>query len=167
MLFVSAGARCAAARRRPALVELRRFDADISAMALSPQGRLAVALGGQRVLVLDGPTAPSSRVWTPPAASALHAVNALAFDGEDRLLVSDGSADIAPEHWCHDLMEHGRSGRVLRWTSTTAPARELLAAELALCLRRAAAAGGAVLVSESWRHRVVRVDGARRGRARW
>src|SRR6478609_5736278 len=32
--------------------ELRRFDAAITAIALSPQGKLAVALAGQRVLVL-------------------------------------------------------------------------------------------------------------------
>src|SRR3954469_17064524 len=34
-------------------VELRRFDAAITAIAASAGGKLAVALGGQRVLLLD------------------------------------------------------------------------------------------------------------------
>src|SRR5262252_7836490 len=34
-------------------VEVRRFDAAITAIALSAAGRVAVALAGQRVLVLD------------------------------------------------------------------------------------------------------------------
>src|SRR6185295_12443477 len=34
-------------------VELRRFDAPVTALALGTRGRIAVALAGRRVLVLD------------------------------------------------------------------------------------------------------------------
>ncbi len=136
-------------------VELRRFDATVTAIALGAQGRVAVALAGQRVLVLDDRGAELARLDTL-GAERLHAVNALAFDREDALLVSDGSLRFAPAQWCHDLMTRGRSGRVARWRFASAGV-ELLGEG-----RRHAfgvlAQDGAVLHSESWRHRVMRTD---------
>jgi hypothetical protein len=136
-------------------VELRRFDATLTAIALSPQGDLAVALAGQRVLVLDDRGAELARLDTL-GAERLHAVNALAFDGEDTLLVSDGSLRFAPAQWCHDLMTRGRSGRVARWRFRQAGV-ELLARGQRHAFG-VLARGGAALHSESWRHRVMRTD---------
>lgn len=138
------------------LVELRRFDADISALALSAQGRLAVGLGGRRVLVLDGLDGSELARLDSAAGQPLVAVNGLAFLGEDRLLLTDGSATRGPAQWCHDLMEHGRSGRLLRWPFAGSQV-EVLAHHLHHAFG-ALALGDAVLVSESWRHRVMRVQ---------
>jgi hypothetical protein len=135
------------------LVEVRRFDADISALALSAQGRLAVALGGKRVLVLDGPDGAELARLEAPAGQALVAANALAFDGEDQLLISDGSAEYGNAQWCHDLMSHGRSGGVQRWSIGSAKA-ERIAQGLHHAFGVLPAAGG-LLFSESWRHRVM------------
>jgi hypothetical protein len=137
------------------LVEVRRFDADVSALALSGQGRLAVALNGSRVLVLDAVDGAELARLDAPAGRQLVAANGLAFDGEDHVLVSDGSATRSPAQWCHDLMDHGRSGRVLRWHIGSGQV-ELLAQELHHAFG-ALAQGDGVLVSESWRHRVVRI----------
>src|SRR5262245_48454271 len=95
-------------------VEVRRFDAPVTALALSAQGRIAVALGGRRVLVHDAGGAEIARLDSL-GSERLHSVNAVAFDGEEALLVSDGSLRFAPAQWCHDLMTLGRSGRVARW----------------------------------------------------
>jgi len=135
--------------------ELRRFDAAITAIALSARGRVAVALAGQRVLVLDSAGAERARLDTL-GAERLHAVNALAFDGEDALLLTDGSLRFAPAQWCHDLMTEGHSGRVARWRFANAHVTLLARAQ-----RHAfgvLAQGDAVLHSESWRHRVMRTD---------
>jgi hypothetical protein len=70
--------------------------------------------------------------------------------------VSDGSLRFAPAQWCHDLMTLGSSGRVARWRFGSAAVEQLASGQryafgvLAL--------DGAVLHSESWRHRVVRTD---------
>lgn len=137
------------------LVEVRRFDAAISAIALGAQGRVAVALAGQRVLVLDARGAELARLDTL-GAERLHSVNALCFDGADALLLSDGSLQFAPAQWCHDLMTRGRSGRVARWRFASAGI-ELLARGQRHAFG-VLAHGGAVLHSESWRHRVMRTD---------
>jgi hypothetical protein len=143
-----------------ALAEDRRFDADITAVALSRSGRLAVALGGKRVLVLDadgGRVAQLEQVTGQP----LHCVNALAFESDDRLVFSEGSQRRGPDQWCHDLMELGASGRVARWEiagGQTVP----LVQGLGHAFGVLPTAGG-VLVSESWRHRVLRIgEGAAR-----
>ena len=141
--------------RGSALVERRRFDDDISAVALSPQGRLAVALQGRRVLLFDTLDGAETARLDTAAGQPLMAANALAFDGEEQLLLSDGSSRHGPNHWCHDLMELGRSGRVLRWNLVDS--RTELVAGDAHHAFGVLATDRAVLFSESWRHRVVRV----------
>jgi hypothetical protein len=137
------------------LTEVRRFDAAITAIALSARGRIAVALGGQRVLLLDGSGAEIARLDTL-GSQRMHAANALAFEGEDVLLVSDGSQDHAPAHWCHDLMARGRSGRVARW-SFRGSGVEVLAQGQAYAFGVLSQVD-AVLHSESWRHRILRTN---------
>lgn len=140
-----------------ALVEARRFDADITALALRPSGRLAVALAGRQVLVFESDGRSLAQIEVL-AGQPLRGVDALAFDGDDALLLSEGSQHRAPGQWCHDLMELGRSGRVARWKIANGAA-ELLAQGLGYAfgvLPDAAVAGG-VLVAESWRHRVLRL----------
>jgi Strictosidine synthase len=135
------------------LIEVRRFDDDISAMALSPAGRLAVALGGRRVLLLNSVNGTEVARLESPAGRPLVAANALAFDDEDQLLVTDGSAQHGPAQWCHDLMALGRSGRVLRWHIGSGRV-DLLAADLQFAFGVLPTQGG-MLFSESWQHRVV------------
>ncbi|MBS0447402.1 MAG: strictosidine synthase [Proteobacteria bacterium] len=135
-------------------VEARRFDAEITALAVR-RGNVAVALGGRRIDVIapDGSTASLSTLVGRPLAC----VNALAYAGDDELVFSDGSQRNGPEAWCRDLMELGRGGRAGRW-SIGMP----MAAELAHGLRYAYGIlpqGDGVLVSESWRHRVVQTGG--------
>jgi hypothetical protein len=138
-------------------VEVRRFDAAITAIALSASGQSAVALAGQRVLALDDRGAEIARL-DALGADRLHAVNALAYEGEETLLISDGSLRFAPPQWCHDLMSHGRSGRVARWRFGNGGIEPI--AQDQHYAFGVLAQGGAVLHSESWRHRVLRTDAA-------
>lgn len=140
-----------------ALVEVRRFDADITALALRPSGRLAVALAGRQVRVLDRDGRPLAQLEALDG-QPLRCVDALAFDGDEALLIADGSQRCGPDQWCRDLMELGRSGRVARWTIPTGQT-ELLAQGLGYAFGVLPVAGG-VLVAESWRHRVLRLGPA-------
>jgi hypothetical protein len=62
-----------------------------------------------------------------------------------------------PLQWCHDLMERGHSGRVARWRFN-ANASQLLADRQRYAFGVLPLGGGALLHSESWRHRIVRTD---------
>jgi hypothetical protein len=132
--------------------EQRRFDADISALAFSRQGRLAVGIGGKQVQVLGADGAVQATLDSL-AGKPLCCLNALAWDGEEALLFTDGSTRRGPAQWSHDLMELGHSGRAGRWWLPSGAA-ELLADGLAYGYGVLPGAGG-VLLSESWGHRVL------------
>lgn len=131
-------------------VELRRLDAPISALAMSTEGQLAVALDGRRIEVLDAAGAHVARL------DGLRCVNALAWEDAGTLLFSEGSRTHGPAQWCHDLMTLGRSGRAARWRVQAKDA-EPLAGDLEYAFG-ALPAAGSVLIAESWRHRVLKRD---------
>jgi hypothetical protein len=136
-------------------VELRRFDAPISALAMSPGGRLAVALDGRRIEVFDAGGASVARLDTL-AGQPLRSANALAWQDEDALLFSDGSREHGPAQWSHDLMTLGHSGRAGCWRLSAKDA-EPLAEGLGYAFGVLPQAGS-VLIAESWRHRVLKRD---------
>jgi hypothetical protein len=142
-----------------AATEVRTFDRAISALTALPDGGLAVALGGREVRVFSDPSAQKPYAVF---ASGLNAVNALAPGPDGTLLATDGSGTRGVDQWAWDLLEHGRSGRVLALDPATGATRTL-AGGLGYAFG-ARAAGGQVLVSESWRHRLiaVRPDGPTR-----
>jgi sugar lactone lactonase YvrE len=138
-------------------VLLRKFDTDISAIAVRGRGLLAVALGGKqvRVMHLNDDTLNDFATLDSAASAPLVCVNALAFDGDDQLVFSEGSQRNAPDAWCRDLMELGKSGRVCRWNHRTGTVTELargLAYAYGVLVQ-----GDSVNVSESWRHRVTSI----------
>jgi Strictosidine synthase len=139
---------------------VRQFDRPVTALCCLPDGRIAVALDGREVQVFATPSA-SSAVMTI-ADPSMHAINALAPGPRGTLVATDGSTTRPCGQWVHDLMDRGRTGRVLVLDLSTGSVRPLVSG-----LRYAfgvCAAGEEVLVSESWRHRLVAVapDGRRR-----
>ncbi len=138
---------------------LQRFDATISAIAAHPTGRVAVALAGRQVRVFASRDDVLKDVATFDrcAGTPLVCVNALAFDGPEQLVFSEGSQRHGPDDWCRDLMTLGATGRVGRWRH----GQGAEATELASGLRHAYGVlptADGVRVSESWRHRVLNVD---------
>ena len=143
----------------PAATTLRSFDRPISALAVLPSGGLAVALGGTEVRIYHdiAAEAPSSTF-----AGEMHAVNALALAPDGTLIATDGSSLRGVGDWARDLMELGETGRVLRLDPKTASVKQI-AGKLSYAFG-AAASGSGVLVSESWRHRLMSIapDGTRK-----
>lgn len=138
---------------------VRTFERPISALAVPRSGGLAVALGGTEVQIYDDTAAKSpASVFT----GELHAVNALAPAPDGTLIATDGSSLRGVADWARDLMELGETGRVFRLDPKTRSVRQI-AGQLGYAFG-AAANGSDVLVSESWRHRLVSIapDGSRR-----
>ncbi len=135
--------------------EVQRFDRPVTALACLPGGGLAVALDGKEVRIVGGPH--DGKSWQD-VAGALVSVNAISATPDGKLLVTEGSRHQPYQNWCHDLMELGKTGRLLELDPASGGGREL-ARDLGFAYG-ACQVGGGAWVSESWRHRVRQVGGA-------
>lgn len=152
-LFVAEGSRVVKLAAMAA-IPVRTFDKPITALACLPGGGFAVALAGREVRVyarLDD--AEPRALFT---GSGMRAVNALAPSPDGALIATDGSTNLDAEDWARDLLERGRSGRVLRLDPATGEVK-VIASRLRYAFG-ASAANGLLLVSESWRHRVIAIS---------
>jgi hypothetical protein len=120
---------------------------EVTALAVSPLGRLAVAAVGAGVTL--GGTAVK-------ALANLSCITALAFEGEDVLWIAIGSTVNAYADWSRDFLELRRAGQVLRFD---------IASEKLVCVadrlgfpRGILARDGGVTVSEAWTQRLIRID---------
>lgn len=82
---------------------------------------------------------------------------AVIFSDPGTLVVASGATTGKASDWRRDLMQLGRSGSVWKFDIASGKG-ERMADGLAWPSGLAAAPGGAVYVSESWRHRVLRLD---------
>ena len=140
--------------------EVRRFDRPVTALCCLPGGGIAVALDGREVRVFAAPAAPDPAMTF--ADPAVNAINALSPGANGTLVATDGSTTRPTGQWVHDLMERGRTGRVLVLDIASGRIRTI-ASGLHYGFG-ACAADDAVFVSESWQHRVIAIapDGSRR-----
>ena len=133
--------------------EIRRFEQPITAFCGLPRGQLAVALGGSEIRVFASPQ--GSDAGKVIAGNGMRAVNALAATPDGSLLATDGSVDEPYQDWARDLLNRGRSGRLLVVNSETG---EIKVRASGLHYAFGVAPGASeVLVSESWRHRLVAI----------
>ena len=134
--------------RKPKAVE--NFSAPITALAHGEDGTWAVALETGAVMVRQAKGA-----WREVAQ--LRCPVALAFGAGQFLYVCNGSEEHPASAWANDLMGKGSTGSVWR-LALHAGEKDKLAGNLAFPFGLAVDhAGGRLLVSESWRHRVVAV----------
>lgn len=130
------------------------FDSDVTALAISPRGRIAAALAEGRVVVLDGDGSGPTRETL--AGVSIGCVTAMAFASEDELLLTQGSASRTSAQWKRDLMERRCDGSVWR-VGLGNGSRTRLAAGLGWPYGVVIASDGRLVVSESWRHRLVSI----------
>ncbi len=152
-LFASSGTRLvriALQNGTAAAEELRAFPAPITFLACTTGGRIAVGIAGSGVS-LGGPEGWSDCALPDDMAAAM---TAAVFLPDGRLALCLGSRSNATDAWKRDLMEQGRSGRVILLDPASGKTR-LLAEGLAYPNGIALLADGALAVSESWRHRVL------------
>jgi hypothetical protein len=156
-LVLSSGDRVLALEPRTGtLQEVHRFDATVTALALSAAGDLAIGLdnGGLGLMPRDG--APREL----PATANLACPTALAFDGSGALYVAQGSARHRPSDWAVDLMSKNAFGSIWRIDLAGSGSAALVVQGLAFP-NGLLAWKNQVIVAESWRHRLVALsDGA-------
>jgi hypothetical protein len=116
------------------------------AIAIARQGTLAIR-GGRH----DG------KSFTQVGNSPLLCPTALAFDGPDSIILCLGSSANPAHEWKRDLLELNASGSVWRLDLRSGSGAKL-ADGLAWPSGVVKEPAGALLVSEGWRHRVLRVD---------
>jgi len=140
-------------------VEVWCAPAQISCLAVDSKGAVAAGIDGVGIDIRGGShnghqirLSPSGQLSCPTAA--------LFFD-EDTLIVASGSARHKAADWKSDLMNRGASGTVWRFDLRTGKAN-LVGDRLAFPFGLARASGDDILVSEAWRHRIIRF-GARPG----
>ncbi|MBN9217001.1 MAG: hypothetical protein J0I79_03515 [Mesorhizobium sp.] len=133
----------------PVVVET--CQSPVTALALSPSGELTVGLESGKLLV-------AGREVSLPAG--VRCITALAYAEDGTLWLANGSADHAPSQWAADLMKKGASGSL--WARAPGGDFRKVAGDIAFPYGLHPV-GGDVLVSESWRHQLLRVgaDGKR------
>lgn len=124
------------------------FAGVVTAMAAGPSGIVA-AVEGAGLVRLDG---AGNRVAKLDLAT--HCVTAIAVDADGQVYFAIGSAAHSANEWYRDLMERGASGSLHRWDGQGGAVR--IAGDLAFPAGLAVDARGGLLVSEAWRHRILR-----------
>ena len=148
-LLVSSGnaVLAVAAGSEPAVVET--FQSPVTALAISPTGELTVGLENGKLLI-------AGKEVSLPAE--LMCITALAYAGDGTLWLANGSAQHLPSQWAADLMKKGASGSLWR-CGPGGIGFQRIAGYVAFPYGLHPI-GNDVLVSESWRHQLVRFDGA-------
>lgn len=141
-----------AAETEPKVVET--FASRITALALSSSGELTVGLESGKLLI-------GGQEISLPAG--VRCITALAYAEDGTLWMANGSLDHTPSQWAADLMKKGASGSLWKRDPAGGDFRKV-AGDLAFPYGLHPV-GGDVLVSESWRHQLVRLDGATGSRA--
>jgi len=131
----------------PKVVET--FQAPVTALAQSPSGELTVGLETGKLLV-------GGKDLSLPAD--LRSISALAYADDGTLWLANGSAEHSPSQWAADLMKRGASGSLWKQDAAGGDFRRV-ASNIAFPYGLYPI-GRDVLVSESWRHQLVRFDGA-------
>ena len=156
-LYFSQGDKLMALDRRgdpPRLVET--FPSVISALAASADGRLAIGLDDGGVVIRGTPEGAGGDSVQLPSATA--SPTALSFTADGSLLVCIGSMVNRASDWKRDLMMLGSSGAVWR-IPKNGGTTHVLGEGMAFPIGATEDPGGAVIVSEAWKHRLVRKSG--------
>ncbi len=141
---------------------LVEFPAAISALAGRPAGGSAVALDSGEIKIWDADGTETALTGIGP--QSLKCPTALLFLDQDTLIVCQGSQSVAPSGWARDLMQKGSTGSVWRLDLKSGK-HTCLAAGLAFP-HGLLARGDELIVSESWRHRLIAVSAERPSRPR-
>jgi hypothetical protein len=143
---------------RPAIGSdlLMSFESRIEALATASDGGLAVALASGELRCVGGQFDGLELAnWSKQSLSC---VTALAFGSDEDLIVCVGSMTNSADFWQKDLLESGSSGSVWRLSLRSREAIQLcdgLAFPYGVLVEQG---GAKLVVSESWRHRLLRLD---------
>ncbi len=127
------------------------YDAEIACLAPLGTDGLVVALASGEIICKGGKF--DSRSYR--ASAEVACITALAVSGTS-LLVANGSASNGRLEWQRDLLQRNASGSV--WTIDLDNGRGTRLASGLAWPAGLAVDGGEVVVSEAWKHRLIRID---------
>jgi hypothetical protein len=138
----------------PHVSSAAEFRADVTCLA-GVDEQLAVGLETGEVRILGGrfDGAMFNRVGDRQTKAPV----AARFENAQSLLLALGSQNYSPSAWKRDLMEGNASGSVWRIDLSSGKS-ELLCDHMAFPYGIDLVIGGAIFVSESWRHRIVDIS---------
>jgi hypothetical protein len=130
-----------------------RYESVVSALAHDSGDAIAVGFndGG---IVIRGGRHDGRRIGD---VGKFNCPTALLFVDADTLIVANGSTQCKPSEWKRDLMSLGSSGAMWRVDLAHGSATQLMD-RLAYPYGLAPAAGGRVLTSCAWQHRIISID---------
>lgn len=132
---------------------VKAYPAPISALAASVDGKLAIGLDTGGAFVRHSHENDDEIRVDLPGRTA--SASAMAFAPDGSLMICIGSAQNAASEWKRDLMMLGSSGTVWRVPPSKGQA-EQVGQNMAFPSGVALDASGAIVVSEAWKHRLVR-----------
>ena len=139
---------------------IKRFEASISCLAVSPAGAIAVGLDNCGVRIVDGKH--GSALIERIGATALNCPTAALFLDEDTLIVANGSSEFPAGQWQHDLLNRGASGTIFR-IELPSGTGQALASRLQFPAGLCRGGRGEIVVAEAWAHRLVMISAERLG----
>ncbi len=140
---------------------VRHFAAEITALATFADGGFVAGLDDGSLHIVGG--AADGRSWPHVGPQALRCPTAIAILSPSIILVCQGSASNPPSAWARDLMEKRASGSLWR-VDLSDGTETLLAADLAWPAGIQVTPDHSIVVSEAWRHRLIRILADGRGR---
>ena len=139
-----------------------RFERAVTALAATPDGGIAIGLDDGRILFKGG--ALDGRELRSVGPDRLVCPTALAMPHPGSILVTQGSAHHRASDWVVDLMGKGAAGSVWRIDLETGT-ETCLAQGLAWPNGILVEPDHRLVISESWRHRLLRLSADGRGQA--
>jgi hypothetical protein len=133
---------------------LHQFEAEVTALAASPEGALAVGLDGTGIRIVGG--GHDGTELTSFDGRPAGCITAMAFRSEDDLFVCVGSNHNSASEWQRDLLEKRSSGSLWHIDLKSKSAR-LLADNLGFP-NGVLVRDQSLIISESWNHRLLRFD---------
>ncbi len=134
------------------------FDSPVSALAVSTGGSIAAGLEKGGIALRGG--SHDGKTIAKAGGRDIVCPTALAFLDAETLVVALGSQKNPPSRWKRDLMQKSASGSVWRVPIGGGEAT-CLADDLAFPYGLLPQQDGSVVVSESWRNRLIRIEPGR------
>lgn len=135
-------------------IPYKSFASNVTALAASAQGALAVGLEDNGIQIVGGQH--DQTILDSVGNRAASCVTAIAFHGEDELFICLGSKQNKADDWQRDLLEKRASGSVWRFDLNTQKA-SLIADNLAFP-NGVFVQDNSLIISESWKHRLLKIN---------
>ena len=131
-----------------------QFDSEVTCLATDGHAALAIGLDGGGIAIRGGPF--DGQVIQALGDTPFICPTDAAFLNENTLLVASGSARFPASEWKRDLMTRGHSGSVWKMDLASG-SQQIVAKELSYPFGLVPLENGDLLVSEAWRHRLIRI----------